>query len=166
MNGTSGASCAITFPTACSPITTTRSPARCPPRSTARHGGETSPDAIALEHAGGPHRPLTLTVNWLATYAPRIEAQIATRDPHGPHSTGAVEQHLHELDRRLRDRAGSFTNRARMAKLLALMTLELNGQADARRWADQLRERLYLAGGRAANQRPHDDPKGSYSLIA
>jgi hypothetical protein len=123
-------------------------------------------DAIALEHAGGPHGPLTLTVNWLATYGPRIAAQTATRDPHGPHSTGAVEQHLHELDRRLRDRAGSFTNRARMAKLLALMTLELNARADARRWADQLRERLYLAGGRPTNQRPHDDPKGNYSLIA
>ncbi len=123
-------------------------------------------DAIALEHAGGLHGPLTLTVNWLATYGPRIEAQIATRDPRGPHSTGAVEQILHELDRRLRDRTGSFTNRARMAKLLALMTLELNARADARHWADQLRERLYLAGGRPANQRPHDDPKGSHSLIA
>jgi len=123
-------------------------------------------EAIALEHAGGQYGPLTLTLKWLATYGPRIEAQTATRDPHGPHSTGAVEQTLHTLDRRLRDRAGSFTNRARMAKLLALMTLELNGRADERRWADRLRERLYLAGGRPANQRPHDDPKGRYSLIA
>ena len=123
-------------------------------------------EAITLEQAGGLHGPLTLTVNWLATYGPRIEAQIATRDPRGPPSTGAIEQILHELDRRLRDRACSFTNRVRMAKLLALMTLELNGKADARRWADQLRERLYLAGGKPANQRPHDDPKGSYSLIA
>ena len=122
--------------------------------------------AIALEQADRSHGPLALTLKWLATYGQRIEAQIATRDPRGPHSTGAVEQHLHEIDRRLRDRAGSFTNRARMAKLLALMTLELNGRADARRWADQLRERLYLAGGRPTNQRPHDDPKGSYSLIA
>ena len=116
-------------------------------------------DAIALEHAGGLHSPLTLTVNWLAAYGPRIEAQTVTRDPRGPHSTGAVEQVLHELDRRLGDRAGSFTNRARMAKLLALMTLELNGRADPRRWADQLRERLYLAGGRPANQRPPRRPQ-------
>jgi len=123
-------------------------------------------DAIDAEHTAGEPGPLTLILNWLATYGPRIAGQVATRDPHGPHSTGAVEQILHELDRRLRDRAGSFTNRARMAKLLALMTLELNHQADARRWADQLRERLYLAGGRPANQRPHDDPKASYSLIA
>lgn len=122
--------------------------------------------AIDAEHTGGEHGPLTLTLNWLATYGPRIAEQVATRDPRGPHSTGALEQILHELDRRLRDRAGSFTNRARMAKLLALMMLELNRRADARRWADQLRERLYLAGGRPINQRPHDDPKGRYSLIA
>src|SRR5215218_4272220 len=68
--------------------------------------------------------------------------------------------------RRIGDRVGSFTNRARMAKLLALMTLDLSGKADGREWADRLRERLYLAGGRTNNQRPHDDPKGSYSLIA
>jgi hypothetical protein len=121
---------------------------------------------IDVAQAAATHSPLTLTLKWLATYGPRIEAQIATRDPRGPHSTGAVEQILHALDRRLGDRAGSFTNRARMTKLLALMTLQLNGQADARRWADQLRERLYLTGGRPVNQRPHDDPKHSYSLIS
>lgn len=45
------------------------------------------------------------------------------------------------------------------------MTLDLTGQADGRHWADRLRERLYLAGGRPQNQRPHDDPKGVRSLI-
>jgi hypothetical protein len=40
------------------------------------------------------------------------------------------------------------------------------GKADARDWADRLRERLYLAGGRPANQRPHDDPRGTYSLFS
>ncbi|MDQ3678102.1 MAG: hypothetical protein M3401_15115 [Actinomycetota bacterium] len=52
-----------------------------------------------------------------------------------------------------------------MAKLLALMTLDLARQADARQWADRLRERLYLAGERRDSQRPHDDPKGTHSLI-
>jgi hypothetical protein len=28
-----------------------------------------------------------------------------------------------------------------------------------------LRERLYLAGGYASPTRPHDDPKGTYSLF-
>lgn len=46
------------------------------------------------------------------------------------------------------------------------MALDIDGRADGRRWADRLRERLHLAGGYAENQRPHDDPKGSYSLIA
>jgi len=123
-------------------------------------------DAIETEHAHGRHGPLTLAVRWLASYGPRAEAQIATRDPSDPHSTGAVEAILHELDRRLHDRAGSFTNRARMTKLLALMTLELTGRADARAWADQIRERLSLTGGRPTSQRPHDDPKGIYSLIS
>jgi hypothetical protein len=123
-------------------------------------------DAIETEHVGGPHGPLTLAVRWLATYGPRAAAQIATRDPRDPHSTGAVEAILHQLDRRLHDRAGSFTNHARMSKLLALMTLELTGRADPRAWADQLREQLYLAGGRPTIQRPHDDPKGNYSLIS
>jgi hypothetical protein len=89
-----------------------------------------------------------------------------TRDPAGPNSTGPVEQVLREVDRRIGDRVGSFTNRARMAKLLTLMTLDLSGKADGRQWADRLRERLYLAGERPANQRPHDDPKGAPSLIA
>jgi hypothetical protein len=123
-------------------------------------------DAVQAEHAAGRDAPLTLAVRWIETYGSRIETQIATRDPDGPHSTGAVEAILHELDRRLHDRAGSFTNRARMKKLLALMTLELTGRADPRIWADRIRERLYLTGGRPTNQRPHDDPKHSYSLIS
>ena len=92
-------------------------------------------------------------------------AQIATRDPNGLNSTGPVEQVLREIDRRIGGRIGSFTNRARLAKLLNLMTLDLLGKADGRQWADRLRERLYLAGGRPRNQRPHDDPKGLHSLF-
>jgi hypothetical protein len=45
------------------------------------------------------------------------------------------------------------------------MTLDLLGKADGRDWADRLRERLHLAGGRPQNQRPHDDPKGVHSLF-
>jgi hypothetical protein len=123
-------------------------------------------DAIEAGHARSPDGQFTLAVRWLATYGPRIEKQTATRDPRGPHSTGAVEATLHKLDRRLHHRAGSFTNRARMNKLLALMTLELTARADPRAWADRIRERLYLAGGRPANQRPHDDPRHNYSLIS
>lgn len=119
--------------------------------------------AIDDEHSAG--QSLTLALRWLDMYGSRIAAQTATRDPGGPNSTGPVEQVLREVDRRIGDRVGSFTNRARMAKLLALMALELTGRADGRDWADRLRERLYLGGGRPAHQRPHDDPKGRHSLI-
>ena len=122
-------------------------------------------DAIHVEHTTGEHGPLGLAVKWLATYGQIAKAQIPTRDPHGINSTGPVEQVLREIDRRIGDRVGSFTNRARLAKLLDLMTLDLLGKADGRDWADRLRERLYLAGGRPANQRPHDDPKGVHSLF-
>lgn len=60
--------------------------------------------------------------------------------------------------RRLHHRAGSFTNRARMAKLLALMTLELTGRANPRAWADRIHERLYLTAGHPINQRPTTTP--------
>jgi hypothetical protein len=122
-------------------------------------------DAIRAEHAHGEHGPLDLAIKWLSTYGRIAQAQIPTRDPHGINSTGPVEQILREVDRRIGDRVGSFTNRARLAKLLDLMTLDMLARADGREWADRLRERLYLAGGRPTNQRPHDDPKGVHSLF-
>jgi hypothetical protein len=122
-------------------------------------------EAIRDEHTSAEHGPLTLAVRWLDTYGQIAEAQIPTRDPHGINSTGPAEQILREIDRRIGDRVGSFTNRLRLAKLLDLITLDLLGEADGREWADRLRERLYLAGGRPQNQRPHDDPKGVHSLF-
>jgi hypothetical protein len=117
--------------------------------------------------ARAPREPsLGLAHSWLGRYGPRIAPQVATRDPARPNSTGPVEQVLREVDRRIGDRVGSFTNRARLARLLALMALDIDGRADGRRWADRLRERLYLAGGHAEGQRPHDDPRGINSLVA
>ena len=121
--------------------------------------------AIRAEHTHGEHRPLGLAIKWLDTYGQDARVQIPTRDPNGLNSTGPVEQVLREIDRRIGGRVGSFTNRARLAKLLNLMTLDLLGKADAREWADRLRERLYLVGGRPQNQRPHDDPKDVHSLF-
>jgi hypothetical protein len=121
--------------------------------------------AIEAERVYGQHRPLALAVKWMNGYGQIAKAQISTRDPHAINSTGPVEQTLREIDRRIGDRVGSFTNRARLSKLLDLMTLDLRGQADGRAWADQLRERIYLASGRPRDQRPHDDPKGIPSLF-
>lgn len=121
--------------------------------------------AIETEHAEGEHGPLPLAVRWMDTYGQRAKAQVATRDPNGINSTGPVEQALREIDRRIGNRVGSFTNRARLANLLHLTTLDMTGQADGREWADRLREGLYLVDGRPHNQRPHDDPKGFHSLF-
>jgi hypothetical protein len=121
--------------------------------------------AIRAEHTHGEHRPLGLAVKWLDSYGQIARAQIPSREPNGLNSTGPVEQTLREIDRRMGNRVGSFTNRHRLAKLLNLMTLDLLGKADAREWADRLKEQLYLAGGRPQNQRPHDDPKGVHSLF-
>jgi hypothetical protein len=53
-----------------------------------------------------------------------------------------------------------------MNRLLALMALDMRGQADGRIWADRLRERTYLRGGRSPEQRPHDDARDVVSLTA
>ena len=87
----------------------------------------------------GEHGPLRLAIKWLDTYGQLARAQIPTRDPRGPNSTGPVEQILREIDRRIGDRVGLFTNRPRLAKLLDLMTLDLLGKADGRDWADRLK---------------------------
>jgi hypothetical protein len=122
--------------------------------------------AVEHEHAAGTNGPLTGLLRWIDDYGELIERQAARRHPNVPNSTSPVEAPLAEIKRRLEDRAGVFTNLARMNKPLALMALDLRGQTDGRAWADRLREHTYLAAGRAPEQRPHDDPKPVVSLIA
>jgi len=122
--------------------------------------------AVRGEHSARTHGPLTGLLRWIDDYGELIERQAATRHPNVPNSTSPVEAPLAEIKRRLQDRAGVFTNLARMNKLLALMTLDLRGQTDGRAWADGLREHTYLAGGHAPEQRPHDDAKDVISLTA
>lgn len=122
--------------------------------------------AVEHEHDAGTHGPLTGLLRWIDDYGELIERQAATRHPTVPNSTSPVEAPLAEIKRRLEDRAGVFTNLARMNKLLVLMALDLRGQTDGRAWADRLREHTYLAAGRAPEQRPHDDPQPVVSLTA
>jgi hypothetical protein len=123
-------------------------------------------DAVRHEHNAGTHGPLTGLLRWIDDHGPLIEHQSATRETRIPNSTSPIEAPLAEVKRRLEDRTGVFTSLARMNKLLALIALDLRGETDGRQWADRLRERTYLAGGHAAEQRPHDDPKGVVSLTA
>lgn len=101
---------------------------------------------------------------WLDRYADAVRTQLLSPRV-GPRSTGAVEAVLQRVERDFDGRWQSFGNRARLDKLLALMTLAANARADARLLADRLRERLHPLDGIAPQQRPHDDAKGLPSLL-
>jgi hypothetical protein len=120
--------------------------------------------ACEQEHRSGSH-PMVLIMNWLDDYRDLVAAQCATHRPNRSNSTGPVEAVLREVNNRIGDRLASYTNRERMTKLLTLMTMDMRRRADGRVWADRLRERIYLAGGHGSPTRPHDDPKGTYSLF-
>lgn len=64
-------------------------------------------------------------------------------------------------------RASRLQNRARIIKLLDLLTLGINGEADESAFADAIHRHLdYHYGRPLLHQRPHDDPKGNPSLFA
>jgi hypothetical protein len=123
--------------------------------------------ASQVRHTNAAGKPkLPAMMRWLTLHETEVAASVAKRTHTGPNSTGAVEAALRKVDAAFEGRSQSFGNRHRMNKLLALMTLDLNGQADDKVWADRLRERLYHRGGWAPGQRPHDDPKDGRSLVA
>lgn len=118
-------------------------------------------------HAHGQaHPPLPALMRWLDNYGDTVAAQLRTRSSLGPNSIGAVEAALRQVERAFLGRSQGFGNRARLNLLLGLMTLHQNGDADPRRWADRLRERLHPRGGVPPQQRPHDDSQGRPSLLA
>ena len=121
----------------------------------------------AVEHENATGTPMPAALRWIQMYGPRIRAQAANRWRKGPYSTGAAEAIIHKLrDELLGYRAHRLGNRARTIKLLDLLTVGLNGQANQREFAKAIR--IYLEGhhGRPQlNQRPHDDPKGAPSLF-
>ena len=108
--------------------------------------------------------PLPALLRWLDRYTEPVATQLKTRSSLGPNSTGAVEAALRQVDRAFQGRSQSFSNGRRMNLLLDLITLHANGDADPRRWADRLRERLHPRAGIAPHQRPHDDPRNQPSL--
>jgi hypothetical protein len=116
------------------------------------------------EHSNGEHGALALAIRWLETYGQIAKAQNTTRNPFGVNSTGPVEQTLHEIDRRIGDRIGSFTSRARLAKLLDLMTLDMRGQADGRAWATTSANGSTSPAGAPPTNAPRR-PKGVHSLF-
>ena len=117
--------------------------------------------AVRFEHKG-PYGPLTGALDFIDRNDAQIKAQAATRAG-GPDSTSRSRPSA-RVKVRLKDRAGVFTNRIRMNRLLSLMAIQLNGQANGRTWADLVRRRIYTVGGRPPHQRQTDDPKKTFSL--
>ncbi len=82
-----------------------------------------------------------------------------------PLSTGGLEGTFRcELERRLADRHGVFTNRERLTRLLYLMTLDMLERADERKWAHSVRVWLIARHGRPPAVRQIRDTERTSSL--
>jgi len=85
-------------------------------------------------------------------------------DPHGPRSTGALEEFFHQLENTIGDRASRLTNKTRTDALLKLIAARRNGWLDETAWAELIREDLAHTQGRAPDQRRHVDQRSAPSL--
>jgi len=92
-----------------------------------------------------------------------VEAQDGI-DPHGPRSTGALEEFFHQLENTIGDRASRLTNKTRTDALLKLIAARRNGWLDETAWAELIREHLAHTQGRAPEQRRHVDDRSTPSL--
>jgi hypothetical protein len=110
-------------------------------------------DAVDAEVASGA-ADTRLIERWVAAHRERLLVQTATRRLNNPNSNGPVEELLRSLSRRIQDRAGRFTNRHRLRKLLLLMTMEAARHADTRAWTRFIQDALHERAGRPAKQRP------------
>ncbi len=85
-------------------------------------------------------------------------------EPHGPRSTGAVEDFLRQLDNTIGDRASRLTNKTRTDALLKLIASRRNGWINETAWAELIRDHLTRTQGRAPDQRRHVDSRSNPSL--
>lgn len=115
------------------------------------------------EHAANA---MPLFARWMYAWGGIAKAQVASRPPGAPHATGATEAVLHKIRERLNKRASTMTNIVRAQKLLDLFLLDFNGQVDEQAWVEKIRLELLRRHGWAGHQRPHDDPKGTWSLVS
>lgn len=118
-------------------------------------------DLRARQHATGNYGPI---LTRLAGIDDLVRAQIATRAPAGPNTTGALEEFFHQLDETIGDRAAKLTNKVRTDALLKLIAARRNGWINETRWAELIRDHLTRHHGHAPHQRQHTDPKGAPSL--
>jgi hypothetical protein len=97
---------------------------------------------------------------WLANWEPRVSFQIANQRGRKV-SVGPLEQALTVVRNNLEDRRGAFKNRERLNRLLMLMQLDLNEQADERRYAKTIRDQLLANGGYSSPRRVIVDQAGA-----
>lgn len=100
---------------------------------------------------------------WIQLHGHILDTQHQLDRPF-PASVGPTEEALKSVRVALDYRAGSFGNRQRTDKLLKLITLQLNGQTDERKWAELIRQHLLSCSGHAVQQRSFDDPSGVRSV--
>jgi len=86
------------------------------------------------------------------------------QEPHGPRSTGALEEFFRQLDNTIGDRASRLTNKTRTDALLKLIAARRNGWLDEGTWAELIRDHLTRTQGRAPDQRRHVDNRSAPSL--
>ncbi|MGA9634476.1 MAG: hypothetical protein WBQ41_04460 [Solirubrobacterales bacterium] len=111
--------------------------------------------------------PRPLINQFLSTHEPSIRAQIPTRHRIGPYSIGGPENVQREIEGMLYTRSALMTNAPRANKLLGLLQLGMNGEANEIAWAEKIRSYLERHAGRAPlPQRPHDDPRDHWSLVS
>lgn len=101
---------------------------------------------------------------WLKSWSPRITFQIAHQ--HGRKvATGPLEQMLTVVRHNLEDRRGTFKNRERLNRLLMLIQLDLNKQANEQRYAKIIREQLLANGGYSLPRREIVDHDGASLML-
>lgn len=81
-----------------------------------------------------------------------------------PKTTRALEDYLDKLKAFINRRKFAFRNRERTNRMLQLMQLHLNDQANLRTYSTLIRRQLTKAGGHPATRRIITDPAGQPSL--
>jgi hypothetical protein len=109
---------------------------------------------------------------WVEQYGDLVEGQmrrrpLPSRRAMNPTTIGGLDTKLEHIKRWLKPRVRGFRNRECMNRLLMLMQLHLNDQADTDAYARAIRDWLSYNGGRPRVPRRHvADRKGSSSLLS
>lgn len=110
-------------------------------------------------------RGIVPITRWVNRHGARITWQLQEKQSHRAIvSVGPLEQAFAVIRNSFELRRGRFTNLERMNRRLALMQLELNGQANLSRYAQDIRAELLRRNGHGGVRRVLDDAGGTHSL--